>query len=292
MIAKKIADVFTMPKKCSFAQIETEDSERGFEAGFKAYREEWERHDFSIEREGITIYGEYIVNPKSGDGRKKVAVIAHGLTANRFSDLKYGMIFYKLGYNLVIFDERCHGKSDGIYCTLGQKESLDIKEICKFAKSIFGEDCFLALHGESMGAAAVLNLLEIEKPDLVVADCPFADLDLLIGDLAKSQLGFLAKPVLRGVKKICNKREGFDYTTVKPVRAVENSDVPILFFHGKSDSLINCKHSELLFSKSKNPLSRLYIVDGADHAFSIVTDKDSYEKRVIEFVTAVEAEKL
>ncbi len=291
MIAKMIADLFTTPKRCSFEQIEAEDSERGFKDGFKAYREEWERHDFSIEREGITIYGEYIVNPRVKDSRKKVAVIAHGLTANRFSDLKYGMIFYKSGYNLVIFDERCHGKSDGTYCTLGQKESLDIKEICKFARSIFGEDCFLALHGESMGAAAVLNLLSIEKPDLVVADCPFADLEVLIGDLARAQLKFLAKPVLKGVKRICNKREGFDYTSVKPVNAVEGSDVPILFFHGKDDRLINCKHSELLFSKSKNPLSKLYTVEGADHAFSIVTDKDSYEKKLMEFVESVEKEK-
>lgn len=288
MIARKIADIITQPERYSYEHIEAEDRKRGFVECFDDYYTKWERHEFTVDNDAVAIKCEYIVNPADKGDVKHVVVIAHGLTANRMADLKYGKMFYDIGYNLVIFDERRHGESGGEYCSLGQNEPEDIKLICKKAREIFGSNCFLGLHGESMGAASVLGTLDTLRPDFVIADCPFSDLGLLVSDLAKAKLGFFGNYIFKRARKLCKRFDGYDFTTVKPFEKMRDSEVPICFFHGSEDTLIDCKHSKYMYSLCKNPLSELHIVEGANHALSVAVDSEEYRKQMTAFIKKVE----
>lgn len=288
MIDKMIADNIMCCPRQTREQLSKFDIEHGVGRGIELFNNEWKRVEFSVDSEDVVIKGEYIINPNDTGVRKKVAIICHGQTAERISDCKYGAILYDLGYNLVFFDERYHGASTGDYCTLGWKENLDIKKVISFAKSVFGEDMFYGMHGESMGAASELILLDTEKPDFMIADCPFADLELLIHDLAWRQAKFLAPIGMKGARKLGLKRCGFDYTKVKPIESVKISDVPICFMHGNADSLIDHKHSEMLYKASKNPLSEIHLFEGADHALSMASAVETYEKILKDFVLKIE----
>ena len=288
MIGHYISNTIMLSWRMTREDAEKQDRGNGFSKGFEDYDKVWDRHPFEIESDDAVIRGEYIVNPANAAGRKKVVIIALGLSAIRFADLKYGRMFYDAGYNLVIFDERYFGESTGKYCTLGYKETADVKRIIEYTRSVFGDDCFLGLHGESMGAATVLNLLDTKKPDFVVADCPFADAELLIKELSWSKAKILGPFAQLTARAFGKARYDYDYRVVKPIKSVEKSEVPICFMHGKSDKLINCKHSEMMYKRCKNPLSELHLFDGADHAQSVVSAPKTYEKIMLDFVRKIE----
>jgi len=290
MIGHYIADTIMLSWRMTREICEKQETEHGFAKAFLDYDNLWDRHPFEIESDDAIIRGEYITNPNNLGERKKVVIICHGLSAIRFADLKYARMFYERGYNIVIFDERYFGESTGKYCTLGLKESLDVKRIIAYTRQIFGHDCFIGLHGESMGGATVCNVLDTEVVDFVVADCPFADAGLLIKDLAWKRawvLGPAASAVARNVGK---KRYDYDFRKVVPLLSIEKTDVPVCFMHGKKDNLINCKHSQMMFDKCKNPLSEIHLFETADHAQSVVVAPNRYEQIMLAFVKKIETQ--
>lgn len=293
MISDLIINMVMLPVRIPFEKSEEIDRGSGFGAAFDDYWNNWQRTPAQVTADdGIIIDCEYVINPDDNGKRKKVAIVCHGQTVTRAGAIKYAKIFYDRGYNLVLFDHRYFGKSGGDYCTLGWKESEDIKKIIALAKEKFGEDCFIGIHGESMGAGSSLRLLDTETPAYVIADCPFADTGLLLDDLAKKKALFLAKAGEENARKRGLEMCGYDFRAVRPIDSVEKSPVPICFMHGKNDRLINVKHSRMMFEKSKNPLSEIHVFDKTDHAQSIYNYKDEYERIVNEFIDKIEKEQL
>lgn len=289
MIGHYIANTIMLSHRMTREDCEMNDSD--FKQAYEDYDSKWNRRPFEIESGDAVIKGEVIFNPDSLGERKKVVIICHGLSAIRYADLKYGRMFYEKGYNLVIFDERYFGESTGKYCTLGWKETEDVANIIEYTKTVFGEDAFIGLHGESMGAATACNVLSKAVPDFVVADCPFADAELLIKELSW-QKAFILGPAAQSVaRRVGMKRYGYDYRVVKPIEAVDKSMVPICFMHGKNDTLINCRHSEMLYEKSKSPLSEIHLFDQADHARSVYVSPNGYAQIMMDFVKKIEIEK-
>lgn len=288
MIGHYIANTIMLSYKMTREDCEKNDM-GNFSQAFHDYDNLWERQPFEIENDDAVIRGEIIRNPADTGERKKVVIICHGLSAIRFADLKYAGMFFKLGYNVVIFDERYFGESTGPYCTLGLKETEDVKKIIAYTRSVFGENCFWGLHGESMGGAIVCNLLDTEKPDFVVADCPFSDAGLLIKELSWHRAFILGPMAQKVAQSIGMKRYGYDYRKVVPVNSVKASEVPICFMHGKQDTLIGHSHSEALYAASENPLSELHLYEGANHAQSVMVSPNGYEEAMADFVKKIEA---
>jgi len=281
-----------MPERVPPEETRKKDIGNGCPECFEDYDSRWERHPFELECYKAVISGEYIINPESAGERRRVAIICHGHTVSRTAALKYGRMFYQLGYNLIIFDERYFGKSKARNCTLGMHESQDVKRLMAFAREKFGEDCFIALHGESMGAATVLLTLAIERPELVVADCPFARPYTLMTYLTKKRISFIPAAHILGMARVFGRAIfGYDMKAVNPVEAVEQSDVPICLIHGLCDTYVPCEHSSILYEACRNPESELHMVPGAGHARSYAIDLAGYEKIIGDFVRKVEAER-
>lgn len=289
-IGRYISNTIMKAHRLTYEECIESDKKNGISDCFHEYENNWKKTPFSIESDGAVIKGEYIVNPPSLDPVKKVAVICHGLTANKMATLKYAHLFYKEGYNLVIFDERYYGESTGEYCTLGMREKDDVKKILCFTRSIFGEDAFIAVHGESMGAATSLLILDTEEPAMVIADCPFSDTSMLIKDLAKEKARILGPAAFRSARRLCIKRDNYDFNKVNPIDSVKVSNVPICYMHGQSDTLIHHKHSERMFEVTKNPLSEIHLFEGADHAQSIFSNPSLYEELMTSFIRKIEKE--
>lgn len=292
IIANRIANMLMDCERIPFEVTEKGDSEQGFSESFKDYHEKWERHSFEVPSGDIVINGEYVINPNCPENIKKVIVLCHGQTVTRAGIIKYGKIFYDMGYHLVLFDERSFGKTTGRYCTVGYKEHEDIFHVVEYARSIFGEDCFLGLLGESMGAGSSLWSLEFHTPDFIVADCPFADTGILIRDQARQVAGFLGTLAIPGAERICLKRyPGYSFNYVKPIEAVKGTKVPICFMHGSADMLIDCKHSRMMYDLCDNPLSEIHLFDNTDHARSIYNYPQLYKELLEAFVKKIEKSK-
>ncbi len=288
-LAEVCLHMVTKPKRLTVEELRAMELENGFDAGIEAYEKRWEREPFEIARGGALIRGEIIDNPADRGARRKIVVVCHGHTANRYGALKYADIFYRAGWSVLIYDERYFGESGGGFCTLGQEESKDLAAILAFARRRFGESCRIALHGESMGAATVLLVLRDTKPDLIVADCPFADSELLFRHWVGKNLRLPPALLLPFFERTALRRFHYDVKATSPVAAVRQAEVPICLFHGKADTLIPCSHSEELYAACRHPLSELHLVEGAGHAQSIVADRAGYEAALTAFLEKSEA---
>lgn len=280
-IAEKSLQIVVKPNCFSLEEEREYEIKNGFRKEVEAYENDWQKSDFTIRCDGADIKGEVINNPNAIDNR--VAIICHGHTANRYACVKYGYMFYNLGFNVVIYDERHFGLSTGDYSTLGEKESEDLIKVYEYTKEVFG-DYKLALHGESMGGATVLLSLRKLKPELVIADCAFCDSERLFREFINANLKIPATIILPFVKLIGLIRYNYHIKDTSPIKMVENSDVPICYIHGEEDSLINCDHSKQMYKVTSNPKSKLYLFPKTNHASSVINDPERYRDIVEEMV--------
>ncbi len=256
----------------------------GFGDCVEAYEKRWAREPFELARHGAILRGEIIDNPADRSTRRKIAVICHGHTVSRLCSLKYTDIFYRAGFTVLIYDERSFGQSTGGFCTLGQEESKDLAAVLAFARQRFGKNCLLAVHGESMGAATALLALRYDRPDLVIADCPFADSELLFRHWVKRNLHLPPALVLPFFERNAKNRYSYLVRETSPIAALRRADVPVCLIHGKEDTLIPCSHSEALYRACADPRSELHLFEGAEHAHSILSDRKAYEAIVLAFL--------
>lgn len=256
-----------------------------------AYDSVWNKRRFELDGLHGKLRGEIIFNPDDKGERKKAAVICHGHTVNRMNSIKYAAVFYKLGFNVVIYDHCYFGESEGKFCTLGHYERRDLSKVIDFSREQFGQDCILALHGESMGAVTVLTELGVRSDiDLVVADCPFSNTLDYYKELFTKLTHLPGFPIVEMTGCIAKMKYGYDYKKCNPIDDVKNSDVPVCFIHGKADDYIYPHHSEDMYAVCNNPLSEIHLVPNARHACSHMVDPENYYLIVKNFVEKVLSE--
>lgn len=287
VIASKTLKMATMPRAYTFEEIRAREI-NDKNVDFNDYDNNWNKQPMEINGLHGKLRGEIIFNPADIGQCRRVAIICHGHTMNRINSLKYADIFYKLGFNVIIYDHSYFGESEGKFSTLGYYEKYDLSSVIDYAKSVFGADCIIALHGESMGAVTVLSVLGVRSDvDLVVADCPFSNTMEYYRELYTHLTRMPSFPVVDISSSMAKRRYGYKYAKCNPIEDVKQSDTPICFIHGKADDYIYPHHSADMYGVSKNPLSELHLVDGAKHACSFSVNKEAYAKIIGDFVEKV-----
>lgn len=242
-----------------------------------------EKEMCDIEAEdGYLLHGVLLKN--SG---KKYVIITHGYTNTRWGSVKYANLFYRLGYNVYIYDLRHHGANASCFCSMGYHESRDILAVTKYLRERFGEDIEIGLHGESLGAASsMLALGEDDRFAFCVENCGFADLGQLLEYLCKKLL-HIPKKMSHLASVACKLRYGYRLDEILPVEAIQkNNKTPILFIHGKKDDFIPPEHCDRLYQASQAQKEIVYFED-AIHAQSYESDRDRYCVVVEEFLKKI-----
>ena len=213
----------------------------------------------------------------------------HGYRSSPLIDFSGGSeLSFQLEHNVLLVDERAHGKSEGRSITFGIKERLDVVSWVEYALERFGADTKIVLYGVSMGAATVLMASELALPENVrgiIADCPYSTPEKIIRKVAR-QMNIpdkLAWPFLVIGAKVYG---GFDIRESDPVRAVKNASVPILLIHGEADGYVPCEMSEEVYRANTENVLR-YTFPGADHGISYLADTKRYQQLVTEFMQKV-----
>ncbi|MGT2828248.1 alpha/beta hydrolase [Streptococcus hillyeri] len=212
-------------------------------------------------------------------------IITHGFRSNRNGAIKYVDSYHKLGYHVIIYDVRGHGENQPTPVSLGRLESEDLLALIHYTYQTFGETISLGLHGESMGSAISLSVLDKHpKLDFVVADCGFTNLyDLIEGAYGDNHLGFL----VYGVNAVTKWGFGINMKETSPIEAIKTNQVPILFIHGEKDNFIKPENSQKLFEANASK-DQLVIVPKAEHASSReILGKEAYTKLIENFINGL-----
>ena len=214
-----------------------------------------------------------------------LAIQFHGyksMALRDFSGVGYECI--SRGHNLLLVDQRAHGKSQGSIITFGAKERFDVKSWIAYSLDRFGESVQIMLYGISMGAGTVLMASELELPKNVVgivADCPFSSTKAIIKKVIKD-MGLPPKLLYPFVKLGALIFGRFNPDASSPVSAVKNTEIPILLIHGTGDTFVPCEMSDEINANGQN-LTFVKIKDAA-HALAYLYDSEKYNKALDNFI--------
>lgn len=243
---------------------------------------------FENEHRVTTFDGEHLWTAlvPAMENSKKYVVLSHGYTSTRYGMYKYAVLWRKLGYNCVLYDNRGHGVNTPADITFGIKESRDLMVVIEDTYARYGDDISLGLHGESMGAGLQLMALAYQpKVDFIVNDCGYSEilpvLEWKVKDIyhMPSILARLASPFA----KLCH---GFWFQEVRPIDLLKENEIPICFVHGLADTFTHVWHSEKMYEVNKG-YKELHLFQDADHAECIVKDTERYQKMLGDFVARV-----
>ena len=236
-------------------------------------------------RDGLILSGRYY-HQKDG---APLAIGFHGYRSCWLTDFCGGAdIAFQMGQNVLLIDQRAHGKSQGRSITFGIKERHDLLCWVEYAVDRFGPDTKILLYGVSMGAATVLMASGLELPDNVkgiVADCPYSaplDIILEVGRQQNYPVKLIRPFVILGAKIY----GGFDVRETSGAEAVKSSKVPVMIIHGEDDTFVPPEMSRAIQEANPGMVER-HTFPGAYHALSYMVDTPRYETLVKEFMKKV-----
>ncbi len=239
-----------------------------------------EKADYTVSSfDGYVLHAQFLKNPGGAD---RCMLISHGYTDNRFGALKYAYMYLEQGFNIIIYDLRGHGQNRPDFCTYSVRERKDLLAMIEDSRKRYPHTVLFGIHGESLGAATSIAVLEEKPPvDFVVADCGFSD----IVPVLKTGLKMMHLPeFLVYITSVCAKaRFGYSFRRMRPIDSLKGNMIPILFIHGADDSFILPEHSERMKNATKG-FAKLCLIPGAAHAVSILTNPVRYRETVSAFL--------
>ncbi|NGU65520.1 serine aminopeptidase domain-containing protein [Clostridium perfringens] len=237
--------------------------------------------------DGLNLTSTLIMNENATN---KFIVLVHGVSICYVGSLKYFDIFYKNGFNVLIVNQRRHGKSEGKYSTYGFYEKYDVNMWIEYLKSRFGNDIILGLHGESMGAGTVMETIPLnDSIKFVIEDCGYSNFHELIGfQITHEYKNRLVRKILRPSLLFANffmkTKAKFSMKKIVPIDIVASTSLPMMFVHGKEDYFVPWYMAVDLYKAKTKGYKELYLVEGAKHAEALEVNKILYEKKIMTFI--------
>ncbi len=235
-------------------------------------------------RDGVRLHARLL--PAQGEG-KGLIVLVHGYHSAALQDFSCVLPFYhRLGYHLLLIDQRAHGESGGRYITFGHMERYDV--VCWLEEVVrrYGTDLPLFLDGISMGASTVMLCSSIKLPGKVrgiIADCGYTTPIAQFTHVLRRQFRLPAFPLIPLVGRMAKKRADFDFHAVDTRAELAKSRYPLLFIHGKNDSFVPPYMSEENYAACRTE-KKLLLIDGADHGGSYLADRETCERALAHFL--------
>ncbi|MDD7717938.1 MAG: alpha/beta hydrolase [Eubacteriaceae bacterium] len=245
------------------------------------YEEVWIQAD-----DGIRLFGKYYETSPGAP----LQIMFHGYRSAGERDFCGGLpCAIERGYNVLMVDQRAHGKSGGKCLTFGIKERYDCLTWINYAVERFGTETEIFLYGLSMGAATVLMATELELPSnvkAVVADCGYSSPADIVKKVMKDRHYpvWLLYPVVRLGGIVFG---GFDMESAGASGAMINCRIPVLFIHGEDDRFVPCDMSRENFRLCASEKKRILTVPGAAHGISYMVDKITYLKELDSFLESI-----
>jgi len=189
--------------------------------------------------DGLTLRGWFIPSAKKAD---KTLILLHGYPADKGNILP-ALAFLHGDFNLLLFDFRYLGESEGRYSTAGAKEVEDLLAAIRFLKRRGIKE--VGVWGFSMGGA--VGLMAIDKaPEIkaVVSESSYASLAEMALQLFRMPL--LNYPMAYLIGFWANLFLGIDVRDVSPAENIRNTTLPILITHSSTDAVVPFSQAKTL----------------------------------------------
>jgi uncharacterized protein len=223
--------------------------------------------------DGLALRGWYIPSVKRTE---KTVILLHGYPADKGNILP-ALAFLHDDFNLLLFDFRYLGKSEGSYSTAGAKEVEDLLAAIQFLK---GRGITkVGVWGFSMGGAvALMAIQKASQIRAVISESSYASLSGMTFELLR--IPVLNYPIAYLVGLWAKLFLGIDVRDASPADRIRNTTIPILLIHSSADAVIPFSHARLLRQAlAKNPNAEFWFHEDFAHGQQAV----DYRARIRDF---------
>lgn len=239
-------------------------------------------------RDGLLLSGWLI----EGKPDKVPIIFSHGLFRDRRELLERAAKLSQHGHSVLIFDLRCHGKSQRKTISLGYQERLDVLGASDFVLDRFGVRR-VVVAGVSMGAVASI-FAATESPqsvEAIIADSPF---DTLVDTVGRHTELFLQIPT-RPFSDIfiwnLTREAEFSADQLDTIRAVSTlNELPVLLLYGERDSRMARNVATNLYEAIPTVRKRLLFFENADHGGAFDSAPEEYVDAILGFLSDSQVE--
>ncbi len=230
----------------------------------------------------LKLVGKYYKNGESN----RTIMLFHGYRSAPKRDFSCAIkMYYEMGLNVLLVDQRAHGKSEGRVITFGVKESRDVLSWIELILVRYGQKQIF-LDGISMGATTVMLSTRFNlSPNVkgIIADCGFTSPVEIIKIVAKRNFHINGAVVLPVMNLLCKLFADFSLYEFSVEEVLKNSKIPIFILHGKKDGLVPFEMSERAF-KAASAQKEIHLVDEADHGMSFLLDRENVSRKLTDFI--------
>ncbi len=197
------------------------------------------------------------------ENAKGTVLFSHGNGGNVSHRLDTILVHHQLGMNVLIFDYRGYGKSEGKPSEEGTYR--DVEAVWKYLVETRGEKPErIVIHGRSLGGAVAAHLARDHTPAALVVESSFYDI---------TELGVEMFPWLpvRWLSRM-------EYKTAEYVGGVK---CPVMVIHSRTDGMIAFHHGEKILAAAPEP-KRFLEIHGS-HNSGFMESDDIYRSALREF---------
>lgn len=238
--------------------------------------------ELQIENDGLKLFGEYF-----DFGSDRCVIILPGRCESLVYSYYFAPPYEKAGFNILVIDTRCHGKSDGKYNTIGVQESRDILAWAKLVHDQFGNK-EIYFHGICIGTSSGLFALTSENcPDymrgFVTEGCYIS-----FPETFKRHMMALNRPifpVLQLAMLQIYKHTGTNVYKHKPIKSIArvNPACRVLFLYGEHDIFSIPEKSRQLFNACSAQDKKLVWFEKGGHSHLRINNTEKYDQAIIDF---------
>ncbi len=215
-------------------------------------------------------------------------IFCHGYRSTK--ELIYAYIDLFPDWNILMFDFRAHGQSEGSMTTIGYHEYKDVIAATQFmheaVKDTSAKTLPFIILGLSMGGAAAPKAIEHEPGlcNALIIDSTYAHMDKTLSKVFSAKSRLPSFPFFYLVKTMFHYTANCNIHAMQPADTVKNITQPILFIHSCDDSYIPPKNSIELYANAHNKKSQLWIGPSCRHGWLHSYHSAQYKQAVSTFL--------
>lgn len=235
-----------------------------------------------ISRDGVSLIGHWY----PCENAERIIVAMHGWRSSWTWDFgSISSFWHDRKCSVLYVEQRGQGASGGSYMGFGMIERYDCLDWVNWVCENVPDSTPIYLAGISMGAATVMMAADLPLPERVhgiMADCGFTSAKAIWKHVTEDNLHLSYRFREKYVDALCRRRIRCGAGEISTVKALANTHVPLLFFHGTADTFVPVSMTMENYEACASP-KMLHIVEGAGHGMSYFLDPEGYQKATLDF---------
>ena len=213
--------------------------------------------------DSVRLHGWYLPNP----GSRKALLFFHGNAGNISHRGSSVEIFHRLDMNVLIFDYRGFGTSQGEPDESGLYE--DARAAWRFLREEKGFDSKnIILFGRSLGGAVASKLASEVRPAGLILESSFSS----ARDMADTIMPLISRIV-------------FLRFNLNTLNIIDQIRCPLLVLHGPQDEVIPFRQGEKIFKAAREPKTFVTLQGGHNGGFLL--SQPAYEQALDAFIRTI-----